>query len=359
MKDSAYKKSGVDTEAGIEVVDRIKTHVKKTVRPGVMQGLGGFGALFDMKETGYDDPVLVSATDGVGTKLRLAIDTGIHDYVGIDLVAMCVNDLVVQGAEPFFFLDYFATGQLDPAHAETVIAGIAKGCDMAGCALIGGETAEMPGMYGDGDYDLAGFSVGAVERNGIVNGQSDIRDGDVLIGLASSGIHSNGFSLVRYILKQNNITDLHEKTPFDPSLSFAQALLTPTRIYVKPLLQALAIKDEDGRAAIHGMSHITGGGYPENMPRMLGDGLCAEIDVSQWNLPPVFAWLRDAGDLSFDDLTATFNCGIGMVLAVDGQSAPQIVSALQDAGEDVYTIGRVTKADDGASVRLKNADAWD
>jgi len=352
MSENAYKKAGVDTEAGIEVVERIKPMIEKTKRSGVMDGLGGFGALFDLKACGYKDPVLVSATDGVGTKLRLAIDCNIHDSVGIDLVAMCVNDLIVQGAEPLFFLDYFATAKVSPEHTADVIAGIAKGCEIAGCALIGGETAEMPGMYGAGDYDLAGFTVGAAERAKLIDGRANIKEGDVIIGLASSGIHSNGYSLVRHILKENNIKSLDQPAPFDPDQTLADVLLCPTRIYVKSVLNVLGVFEED--QPVHGMVHITGGGFEENVPRAIPEGLCAQINLSSWDIPGVFKWLQGKGNLSQADMTQTFNCGIGMVMIVDPQYADQIMQRLEHENETCFRMGSVISSVQGKKVDLLN-----
>lgn len=304
-----------------------------TARPGATADLGGFGALFDPAAAGFNDPVLVAATDGVGTKLRIARAVGRHDTVGIDLVAMCVNDLVVQGAEPLFFLDYFAAGKLDTGIAEAVVTGIADGCRTAGCALIGGETAEMPDMYADGDYDIAGFAVGAVERDGILTG-AEIGAGDVLLGLESSGLHSNGFSLVRRIVDELEL-DLAAPAPFADGTSLGEALLTPTRIYVKSTLAA------HRAGLLKGLAHITGGGFPENVPRVLPDGLAAEIDASAWPLPPVYAWLVDIG-VAPAELAATFNCGIGMIAVVAADRAAEAADALADAGETVWTIGHVT-----------------
>lgn len=294
MSESAYKQAGVDIEAAANLIENIKPHIAKTRRSGVMSGIGGFGALFDLKDTGYSDPVLVSGTDGVGTKIKIAIDAGIHDTIGIDAVAMCVNDIVVQGAEPLFFLDYFATGKLDTGVAEAVIKGVAKGCELSGCALIGGETAEMPGLYQEGDYDLAGFTVGAVERADMITGAA-IEEGDILLGLASSGLHSNGFSLVRKIVETTQGFGYDAPAPFAKGQSMAEALLTPTRLYVKSVLAALKIRDDADKTALHGMAHITGGGLLENVPRMMPEGLCAEIDCAAWGLPPVFRWLMSAG----------------------------------------------------------------
>lgn len=352
MSESAYKQAGVDIEAAATLVENIKPHIAKTKRSGVMSGIGGFGALFDLKATGYRDPVLVSGTDGVGTKIKIAIDAGIHDTIGIDAVAMCVNDIVVQGAEPLFFLDYFATGKLDTGVAEAVIKGVAKGCELSGCALIGGETAEMPGLYKDGDYDLAGFTVGAVEREDMITGAA-IEDGDVLLGLASSGLHSNGFSLVRRIVERGHGYDA--PAPFAKGQSMAEALLTPTRLYVKSILEALKIRDEQGRSAIHGMAHITGGGLLENVPRMMPQSLSAEIDCAAWDLPPVFEWLMREGNLDAQDMGTTLNAGIGMVVAISPVYKDALKAGFEATGETVYEIGRVTKGDE--AVMLNNAEA--
>lgn len=346
-KESAYKQAGVDIEAAANLVESIKPHIKKTNRSGVMSGIGGFGALFDLKATGYKDPILVSGTDGVGTKIKIAIDSGIHDTIGIDAVAMCVNDIVVQGAEPLFFLDYFATGKLENDVAEAVIKGVAKGCELAGCALIGGETAEMPGLYADGDYDLAGFTVGAVEREDMITGDR-IQDGDAILALASSGLHSNGFSLVRKILTK------------DSSTFSEQELLTPTRIYVKQILEALKIKDDDGKSAIHGMAHITGGGLLENVPRVVPDDLCAVIDVSSWELPPLFQWLKEVGNLSPNDLATTLNTGIGMIVVCSQAQKDALRTCFEEQGETVYEIGSIQKRNDSQhGVDLKNLEHWD
>ncbi|GHU04323.1 phosphoribosylformylglycinamidine cyclo-ligase [Alphaproteobacteria bacterium] len=303
---------------------------QSTARAGVLAGLGGFGALFDLKAAGFTDPVLVSGTDGVGTKLKIAIETGIHDHVGVDLVAMCVNDLVVQGAEPLFFLDYFATGKLDTAAAARVIAGIALGCSKAGCALIGGETAEMPGMYAKGDYDLAGFAVGAVEREAIIDG-SKTASGDILLGLASSGVHSNGFSLVRKVAERLSFS---AKAPFAPEKTLGEALLEPTRIYVKSCLAAIR------SGGVHALAHITGGGLIENVPRILPDDLVAEFDASKWPLPPVFSWLAREANIAPLEMCRTFNCGIGMVVAVAAESAKEVAAIFEENGETVFTIGQ-------------------
>lgn len=359
MKQSAYKDAGVDIDAGAELVERIKPAVKNTMRSGVMGGLGGFGAFFDAKAAGYTDPLLVSSTDGVGTKIKIAIDTGRHDTIGIDLVAMCVNDLIVQGAEPLFFLDYFATGKLDVGTAETVIKGIAAGCAEAGCALIGGETAEMPGMYGEGDYDLAGFTVGAVNRDEVITGERIVA-GDVILGLSSSGFHSNGYSLVRKIATSTQGHSYEDAATFADDMSVGEALLTPTRIYVKPLLKALKIKDADGKSAIHGMAHITGGGLTENIPRVLPDGLAAHLDAAQWPLPGCFRWLKEIGQLDAADMARTLNCGLGMIVICAADKAQEITALLEEQGESVHTIGRVTQTgEDGVRVPIDNLNtAW-
>lgn len=328
-----YADAGVDIDAGNELVERIKPAAKATTRPGVMSGLGGFGALFDLRAAGYDDPVLVAATDGVGTKLRIAIDTGHLDGVGVDLVAMCVNDLICQGAEPLFFLDYFATGKLSLDHAAAVIGGIAKGCEGAGCALIGGETAEMPGMYPAGDFDLAGFAVGAMERGATL--PADVQAGDVLLGLASDGVHSNGYSLVRKVVERAGL-NWNDTAPFADE-PLGAALLTPTRLYVKPALAAIRA------GGVHGLAHITGGGLTENLPRVLPDGLGAAIDLTAWALPPVFRWLGEQGGLDQAEMLKTFNAGIGMVVVVAADRADDIAALLADAGETVHRIGTVTQ----------------
>lgn len=357
MSQSAYKNAGVDIDAGAALVDAIKPHIKTTHRSGVLSGLGGFGALFDLKETGYKDPILVSGTDGVGTKLKIAIQTGKHDTIGIDAVAMCVNDIVVQGAEPLFFLDYFATGKLDTGVAEQVIKGIANGCAQAGCALIGGETAEMPGLYAPGDYDVAGFSVGAVERNQIITGET-LTEGDVILGLASSGVHSNGFSLVRHIIDTTQGFDYDSPAAFSAGKTLGDLLLEPTKIYVKPLLEALKIKDGD-KPAIHAMAHITGGGFLENIPRILPNSLTARIDAGSWDLPLLFKWLAETGRLTHSDLASTFNCGIGMIVVCAADHAAEIANSLTQAGETVYTLGAIEKRDGQEPIIIDNMDgAW-
>lgn len=327
-----YAEAGVDIDAGNALVDRIKPAAASTNRPGVMSGLGGFGALFDLKGAGYEDPILVAATDGVGTKLRIAIDTGEVDGVGIDLVAMCVNDLVCQGAEPLFFLDYFATGKLETEQAARIVEGIAEGCRRAGSALIGGETAEMPGMYPAGDFDLAGFAVGAMERGQAL--PSDVAAGDVLLGLGSDGVHSNGYSLVRRLVEAEGLA-WEAASPFSDG-RLGAALLAPTRVYVKPCLAAIRA------GGVHGLAHITGGGLTENLPRVLPEGLGADIDLGSWALPGVFAWMQRAGGIAEGEMLKTFNCGIGMVLAVAADRAEALADLLRAEGETVSTLGRVT-----------------
>lgn len=344
----AYAAAGVDIDAGNALVEAIKPLAKATARKGADGGLGGFGALFDLKAAGSRDPILVSTTDGVGTKLKIAIEAGRHDTVGIDLVAMCVNDLIVQGAEPLFFLDYFATGKLDIETAKAVIKGIADGCKQAGCALSGGETAEMPGMYAAGDYDLAGFAVGAVERDQILP-RKDIAAGDVVLGLASSGVHSNGFSLVRKIVAQEKLS-LHAPAPYDPSRTLGESLLTPTRIYVAPVLQALK------RGLIKGLAHITGGGLLENIPRVLPDELGVRLDVKKWQAPPVFRWLAQAGGIDPLEMARTFNCGIGMIVITAPGDATETKKILADSGENVFVVGAVETAHKDGRVKLDGID---
>ena len=330
-----YADAGVEIDAGNDLVERIKPAARRTNRPGVMSGLGGFGALFDLKAAGYRDPVLVAATDGVGTKLRIAIDTGNVDTIGIDLVAMCVNDLVCQGAEPLFFLDYFATGKLETEAAARVVEGIAEGCVQSRCALIGGETAEMPGMYAEGDFDLAGFAVGAMERGGTL--PAEVAEGDVLLGLASSGVHSNGYSLVRKLVELSGL-GWEADCPWGDG-TLGAALLAPTRLYVTAALAAI----EAG--GVHALAHITGGGITENLPRVLPEGQGALVDLDAWTLPPVFRWLAETGGMEQAELLKTFNCGLGMILAVaPGRVAP-VRAALEAAGETVVQIGRVQPGD--------------
>jgi phosphoribosylformylglycinamidine cyclo-ligase len=333
-----YRDSGVDIDAGNSLVEQIKPLVKATRRTGADADLGGFGGLFDLKATGMRDPVLVAANDGVGTKLMIAIESGQHTTIGIDLVAMCVNDLVVQGAEPLFFLDYYATGKLDVAVAKDVIAGIAQGCRESGCALIGGETAEMPGLYGRGHYDLAGFAVGAVERDEILP-RGDIVSGDVLIGLASSGVHSNAYSLVRRLIAEENL-DWGAAAPWAKGETVAQSLLTPTRLYVKPVLAAIRATGGSGaEGAIKGLSHITGGGLSENIPRVMPAGIAAHVDLAKIKVPPVFGWMKQAGRLDDAELLRTFNCGIGMIVIADKARADAVIAALKAAGESPVIIG--------------------
>lgn len=332
-----YKQAGVDIEAGNALVERIKPLAKATTRAGVLGGLGGFGAVFDLKAAGFEDALLVSTTDGVGTKLKLAQELNHHATIGIDLVAMCVNDLIVQGATPLFFLDYYATGKLSVEVAAEVVSGIAEGCKQAGCALVGGETAEMPGMYHDEEYDLAGFSVGAVARSHLLP-KANIQAGDVLLGLCSAGVHSNGYSLVRRIVKECG-ADLHAIPPYScEQTTLGTSLLTPTRIYVKSLLPSL------NAGAIKALAHITGGGLTENLPRVLPEGVSAAIDLTSWKLPPVFAWLQEAGDVATDEMLRTFNSGIGMVLVVAKQDALSVRATLEKAGERVVLLGELVPA---------------
>ena len=338
-----YADAGVDIDAGAAMVELIKPHVRRTRRPGADGEIGGFGGLFDLKAAGFHDPVLVAANDGVGTKVKIAIESGHHETIGIDLVAMCVNDLVVQGAEPLFFLDYFATAKLDPKAGAAIVRGIADGCVEAGCALIGGETAEMPGLYARGDYDLAGFAVGAAERGTLL--PRDVADGDLLVGLPSSGVHSNGFSLVRRIVERTGLM-WDAPAPFAPETSLAQALLTPTRIYVKPLLAALR-----ATGATRALAHITGGGFPENIPRVLPVGLGVELDLAAIAVPPVFAWLAREGGVAEIEMLRTFNCGIGMVAVVEASRADEALRALQAVGEAPVTLGRVMRAEAPHRVR--------
>jgi phosphoribosylformylglycinamidine cyclo-ligase len=334
-----YKDAGVDIEAGDELVERIKPVVKRSMRPEVLAGLGGFGALFELPVERFRRPVLVSGTDGVGTKLRLAIETGRHDTIGIDLVAMCANDVVVQGAEPLFFLDYYATAKLSVDVAEAVIKGIVEGCVQAGAALIGGETAEMPGMYAEGDYDLAGFCVGIVEKDAIIDG-TKTRPGDVVIGLPSSGPHSNGYSLIRKLLKAAKATPttkLTDQTLYD-------ALLAPTRIYVKSLLALIKV------VPVHGIAHITGGGLTENIPRVVPEGLEVLLSEKTWQRPAVFDWLQKVGNITAAEMHRTFNCGIGMTVTVASEHADKAVKSLRDAGEQPVVIGEIRRGSDGVVI---------
>ncbi|WP_223068866.1 phosphoribosylformylglycinamidine cyclo-ligase [Paenibacillus caui] len=332
----AYKSAGVDIAAGNEAVERMKKHVKRTFRPEVLTDLGGFGALFGLNKDKYEEPVLVSGTDGVGTKLKLAFAMDKHDTIGIDAVAMCVNDIVVQGAEPLFFLDYLACDKVIPSKIEAIVAGIAEGCAQSGCALIGGETAEMPGMYAEGEYDIAGFTVGVVDKSKIING-STIKAGDAVIGLASSGVHSNGFSLVRKLLLEDGGYSLSDELPELEGAKLGDVLLEPTRLYVKP---ALSLID---KVQVKGMAHITGGGFIENIPRVLPEGVNVEIDYGSWPILPVFKLLQDKGGVSNRDMFTTFNMGIGLVIIVAADQVEAAQAALADAGEKPYVIGRVTE----------------
>jgi phosphoribosylformylglycinamidine cyclo-ligase len=333
-------------------VEAIKPLAKATARPGTATGLGGFGALFDLKAAGFKDPILVATTDGVGTKLKIAIAAGKHDTIGIDLVAMCVNDLVVQGAEPLFLLDYYATGKLDVAAGRTIVAGIAGACRDVGCGLVGGETAEMPGLYATGDYDLAGFAVGAVERGAALDGRT-VASGDVVLGLAASGLHSNGFSLVRRVVEQAGL-NYAAPAPVAPGQSLAEALLTPTRLYVRSCLAALAA------GGVKAFAHITGGGLVENIPRVLPDGLAAELDARAWTLPPVCRWLAETAGIARTEMARIFNCGIGMVAVVDPKSVDRVTAVLEAAGERVHPIGRIVAraGDEPSTHRAHTGEQW-
>jgi phosphoribosylformylglycinamidine cyclo-ligase len=341
-KPLTYAQAGVSIDTGNALVKAIGPAARSTSRPGAEVSLGGFGGFFDLKAAGYSDPLLVAANDGVGTKLKLAIETGRHEGIGIDLVAMCANDLIVQGAEPLFFLDYYATGKLDPVVAVAVVESIAEGCRQAGCALIGGETAEMPGMYGAGDYDLAGFCVGAVDRDKVLTGES-IAFGDLILGLASSGVHSNGFSLVRRIIEREG-WDLGQTLPSDDGKTLGELLLSPTRIYVRSLLPLV----QQGK--IKGLAHITGGGIIENIPRVLPDNCHAIIDTAAWRLAPVFAMLQQGGSIEPGEMARTFNCGIGMAVVVDAATRDEVVRHLEGAGETVFEIGRIEHGRRGCTV---------
>ncbi|MCP4933658.1 MAG: phosphoribosylformylglycinamidine cyclo-ligase [bacterium] len=353
-----YADSGVSIDVGNAFVEAIKPHIKRTNRSGTMGSIGGFGGLFDLAALDYNDPLLVAANDGVGTKVKLAFETGLHNTVGIDLVAMCVNDLIVQGAEPLFFLDYFATGKLLPGIAEKVVEGIATGCEMAGCALIGGETAEMPGMYDTGEYDLAGFSVGAVERSGVLP-RKDIADGDVLIGLPSSGPHSNGYSLIRKLVANAGL-DFNAQSPFTGNqLSLGEALITPTKIYVRPLLKAIS-----QTRAIKALAHVTGGGLTENLPRVLPEDLAAQIDLLELvsinnmdqGVRAIFAWLQSTGGISKAEMLRTFNCGVGMVLIVEKQQVAAVLSELGNEGAFVF--GALSSKSSESSVNYSGSLDW-
>ena len=342
-KGLTYADAGVDIDAGNAMVDKIKPLVRATRRPGADAEMGGFGGLFDLKAAGFTDPILVGANDGVGTKVKIAIESGLHATIGIDLVAMCVNDLIVQGAEPLFFLDYYATGKLDPLVGAEIVAGIAQGCIDAGAALIGGETAEMPGLYAQGDYDLAGFAVGAVERGALLP-KSNMAVGDIVFGLPSSGVHSNGFSLVRKIIAASTFKWTDE-APFAAGHSLAEALLTPTRIYVKPLLQAF--KETTG---IKALAHITGGGFVDNLPRILPDALGISLDLSKIAVPQVFRWLAAQGGIAEPEMLRTFNCGIGMVVVAEANQQGEVEAALRRAGEDPILFGEIVAARDDQHV---------
>ena len=344
-----YAQAGVSIAAGNALVRAIAPLAKATRRPGADAELGGFGGFFDLRAAGFTDPLLVAANDGVGTKLKLAIESGKHDGVGIDLVAMCANDLIVQGAEPLFFLDYYATGKLDPVVAQAVVASIAEGCKLAGCALIGGETAEMPGMYSEGDYDLAGFCVGAVERSQVLTG-GKVADGDVILGMASSGVHSNGFSLVRRLAADKG-WKLNRPALFDQNILLIDALMAPTRIYVKSLLPLVRAGE------IHAMAHITGGGLLENIPRVLPEGLHATINADLWEQPRLMAFLQAQGQIEPDEMARTFNCGIGMALVVAPDRVASVSAALTAAGESVVTIGRIDAGAKGCTVH-GSTETW-
>jgi phosphoribosylformylglycinamidine cyclo-ligase len=343
-----YKDAGVDIDAGERLVQRIAPAAKATRRPGAGADLGGFGGLFDLKAAGFKDPVLVAATDGVGTKLKIAIETGGFDGIGQDLVAMCVNDIVVQGAEPLFFLDYYASGKLEVDQAATVIEGIARACRESGCALIGGETAEMPGLYAKGDFDLAGFSVGAVERGHILPRTAEMVAGDVLIGAASSGVHSNGYSLVRKVVKMSGL-DWNAEAPFAPGRGLGDVLLTPTRLYVRNALEALRV------GGVKGFAHITGGGITENLPRVLPDSLNAEIGLDCWTPPPVFAWLAQTAGITAPEMLRTFNCGIGLIAVVSEKTSGHVIEAFQQGGDKAMRLGHLVPGEGEAEVVYRGA----
>ena len=346
----SYAAAGVDIDAGNALVEAIKPAVRATRRPGADAEIGGFGGLFDLKAAGFNDPILVAANDGVGTKVKIAIESGRVDTIGVDLVAMCVNDIVVQGAEPLFFLDYFATGKLDPAQGAAIVKGIAEGCIESGCALIGGETAEMPGLYARGDFDLAGFAVGAAER-GTLLPREGLKAGDAVIGLPSSGPHSNGYSLIRRIVERSGLT-WEAPAPFAPHESLAEALLTPTKLYVKPLLAAL--KRASG---IHALAHVTGGGFPDNLPRVLADALAADLDLTAFAPPPVFGWLKAVGHVEDYEMLRTFNCGFGMVVFAARDSEAETLAALAAEGLQPKIIGRLAPRA-GARVTMRGSVAW-
>jgi phosphoribosylformylglycinamidine cyclo-ligase len=338
----AYKSAGVDIDAGNEAVERMKKHVKKTFRPEVLTGLGGFGALFQPNLKGMEEPVLVSGTDGVGTKLKIAFAMDKHDTIGIDAVAMCVNDVVVQGAEPLFFLDYLACGKVVPEKVEAIVKGIANGCEQAGCSLIGGETAEMPGMYTDGEYDIAGFTVGLVDRKNVIDGSS-IEEGDIVLGIASSGVHSNGFSLVRKVLLENAGLSLDSYVE-ELDAKLGDVLLEPTKIYVKPILQLLQ------SYRVKGLVHVTGGGFYDNIPRVLPEGVQAEIIADSWPVLPIFSLIQEKGEISEYDMFRTFNMGIGMVLVVKEEDSESILKKLASLGESAYRIGSISRGNEGVRI---------
>jgi phosphoribosylformylglycinamidine cyclo-ligase len=339
----SYKQAGVDIDAGNALVEAIKPAVRSTRRPGADAEIGGFGGLFDLRAAGFSDPILVAANDGVGTKLRIAIEAGNHRTIGIDLVAMCVNDIVVQGAEPLFFLDYFATGRLDVQAGTAIVEGIAEGCRIAGCALIGGETAEMPGMYAGDDYDLAGFAVGAAERGRLLP-RADIAAGDAIVAIASSGLHSNGYSLVRHVVEMSAL-DWFQPAPFDEGLTLSEALLAPTRIYVKPILSAMK-----AGIGIKALAHITGGGFIDNVPRVLPGGLAAHIDLKTVDVPPVFGWLAKSGGIREREMLRTFNCGVGMIAVIAPAEADALIAHLSENGETAWVAGAlVDRADDAVT----------
>ncbi|ABS67566.1 phosphoribosylformylglycinamidine cyclo-ligase [Xanthobacter versatilis] len=339
----SYRDAGVDIDAGNRLVDLIKPLVKATARPGADADIGGFGGVFDLKAAGFADPLLIATTDGVGTKLKIAIDTGVHDTIGIDLVAMCVNDLVVQGAEPLLFLDYFATGRLAPEVGAHIVAGIARACKEAGCALIGGETAEMPGMYKDGDYDLAGFSLGAVERGDLLP-RKDVAPGDVILGLASAGVHSNGYSLVRRVVERSGLA-WSDAAPFEAGQTLGAALLTPTRLYVKSVLSVIR-----STGSVKALAHITGGGITENLPRVLPKGTLARIDLTNLMVPPVFRWLATVGAVAPEEMLRAFNCGVGMAVVVPAEEEETVADAFADAGECVIRLGVIEPGEGPAHV---------
>ncbi|MDI4663380.1 phosphoribosylformylglycinamidine cyclo-ligase [Xanthobacter autotrophicus] len=344
----SYRDAGVDIDAGNRLVDLIKPLVKATARPGADADIGGFGGVFDLKAAGFADPLLIATTDGVGTKLKIAIDTGVHDTIGIDLVAMCVNDLVVQGAEPLLFLDYFATGRLAPEVGAHIVAGIARACKEAGCALIGGETAEMPGMYKDGDYDLAGFSLGAVERGDLLP-RKDVAPGDVILGLASAGVHSNGYSLVRRIVERSGL-GWSDPAPFQPDHALGAALLTPTRLYVKSVLSVIR-----STGSVKALAHITGGGITENLPRVLPKGTLARIDLTNLMVPPVFRWLATVGAVAPEEMLRAFNCGVGMAVVVPAEEEEAVADAFADQGECVIRLGVIEPGEGAAHVAYEGA----